>query len=401
MRMGLRLLSVAVRVVGVVACLLGIWESWSFARSDELYWQSTAESTEEAIRLEPDCWECYIQLARLDDKDAEKLLNRSLQLNPFNSDADIDLGLRYEADGDLPRAEKFLLQAFKVDHSYAPRWSLANYYFRRDNIPLFWAWARLAAEMPADDISALFELCWRASPNPKTIEENVVGNNPSVIRQYVDFLISKNHALAAVYPGLRLVRTGSPAADRIRLFNLIGQVIAANDAAGVASLWHELIRQHWVVADSSILNNPEFARDPLPGGLDWNLTAYDGLHSWPGSSGLVTEFTGDEPESCIIAEQIVLLQPGNYSLESSYHTRNIAAGTGIRWELEQIEPNTLLASSPFLSSDTPASFALPFTVGPELRILRLKLVYVRQIGTPRISGTLVVASITLQALPSK
>jgi tetratricopeptide (TPR) repeat protein len=340
-----------------------------------------------------------MQLARLDDKDAEELLSTSLQFNPFNSDADIDLGLRYEADGDFPRAEKLLLQAFAVDHTYAPRWSLANFYFRRNNVALFWTWARRAAEMPSGDMSALFELCWRVSPDPKTIEANIVVSNPSVIRQYVDFLMSKDQAHAAVYPALRLIRSGSPETDRERLFNLTDRVIAANDAASAESLWHELIRQHWIVADSSTPNNPDFARDPLPVKLDWNLPASDGLHSWPGPSGLVTEFTGDEPESCTIAEQAILLQPGKYRLDSSYHTRNIAADTGIRWEIAEIEPDTVLASSPFLSSNTLASFTLPFSVDPDHRLLRLRLVYRRQIGTTRISGTLVVRSVRIQVLP--
>jgi tetratricopeptide (TPR) repeat protein len=399
-KMNIRLLIVGVRLGLASLCFLGIWESWQFLRADELSWEGTADSIRAAIRLEPDSWWYYMQLARLDDKDAEQLLQTSLMHNPYNSDAAIELGLRYEADGDFPRAEKLLLQAFGVDHTYAPRWSLANFYFRRDNLPSFWIWARRAAEMPANDISALFELCWRVSSDPKTIEANIVVDNPSVIRQYVDFLMSKDQVRAAVYPALRLVRSGSSQDDRERLFDLTDRVIEANDAAGADLLWRELIRQHWIVADSSIPNNPEFARAPLPMRFDWNLPGDDGFHSWPGSQGLVTEFTGDEPESLTIAEQAILLPPGNYKLESSYHTRNIAADTGIRWEITWIGSDSLVTSSRFLSSDMPAKCTLPFSVDTDHRLLRLRLVYRRQIGTPRVSGTLVVPSIRIQALPS-
>ena len=398
MRMNQRLFVVGLRALVAGACLLGVWESWKIMRTDQLYWQGTAESIGAAIHLSPDCWSCYLQLARRDDKDAEELLRTSLQLNPYNGDAAIDLGLRYEADGNLGLAEKLLLQAFAVDQTYAPRWSLANFYFRHDHFPSFWAWARRAAEMPDADIGALFELCWRVSPNPGMIEANVITeNNPSVLRQYVDFLMGKDQAQAAVHPVLRLVHYSSPDADRERVFNLTDRVIAANDAPGANALWLELIRQHWVVADSSIPNNPEFARDPLPVNFDWNLSAYDGLHSWPGSSGLVTEFTGDEPESCTIAEEAILVPPGNYKLEFSYHTRNIAANTGIRWEIADVVSDTALVSSPFLSSDTPAKFMLPFSVDPDHRLLRLRLVYHRQIGTSRVSGTLVIPSIRIEA----
>jgi len=395
-----RPLAIGVRVLAVAGCLLGIWESWKLMRSDQLYWQGTAESLRGSIRLEPDCWWCYMQLARLDDKDAEELLQASLRLNPYNSDAAIDLGLRFEADGALGRAEKLLLQAFAVDGTYAPRWTLANFYFRRNNLPAFWNWARQAAQMPTDDIGALFELAWRVTPDPGTIESNIVNDDPSVIRQYVAFLVSKNQAHAALHAGLRLISTGTPDTDRQQLFDLIGQMISSGDASGANSLWHELIRQRWVAADSSFPNNPEFAREPLPVKFDWNLPARNGLHSWPGSSGLVTEFTGDEPEDSLIAEETISLLPGSYRLESTYHTRDIGANTGIQWEILASESGAVIARSRFLSSDSPATATLPFVVSPDQNMLRLRLVYRRQIGTPRVSGMLVVRSIRIEAWPS-
>jgi len=400
MRINRAFFSVGMRAALAAASLLGICESWRNLRSDELYWQGTADSLRAAIRLEPGCWLCYVQLARLDDRNAEELLRTSLRLNPYNSDAAIDLGLRYEADGDFREAEKLLEQAFAVDHTYAPRWSLANFYFRRGNIPSFWTWARKSAEMPDSDIGGLFDLCWRVSRDPTIIEANIVVNNPLVIRQWIDFLISKDKAQAAVHPALRLVHLGSEEMDRDRLFALTDRMVVANDAPSADSLWLELIRQHWIVADSSIPNNPEFAREPLPVKFDWNLSADTGLHSWPGSSGLVTEFTGDEPENCTIAEQAVSLPPGNYRLESSYRTRGIAANTGIRWEVAEAESNAILASSPFMSGDSLTKFALPFSADSNHRLLHLRLAYQRQPGTPRVSGTLVVASVRIQVLPS-
>lgn len=397
---GSRICSLAVRVLVAAACLLGIWESWKMQRSDELFWQDTAESIRAAIRLEPDCWWCYMQLARLDETDAEVLLQASLRLNPFNSDAAIDLGLRYESDRDFHRAEAMLLQAFAVDGTYAPRWSLANFYFRRGNLPAFWTWSRRAAEMPADDIGSLFELCWHASPDPKAIEANVIENDPVVIRQYIHFLIDKDQVAAAVDPALRLVRAGSPDSDQEMLFTLLDRLIAANDAASAETLWQQLIRQHWIAAESSFPNNPAFAREPLPVRFDWKLSIYDnGLHSWPGPSGLVTEFNGQEPENCVIAEQTVALPPGNYKLESAYHTRNIAANTGIHWEIADANSDTVLNNTPSLSSDTPAQISAPFSVGPDRPFVRLRLTYNRELGTTRLSGTLTVQSIRIQAVP--
>ena len=386
-----------VRTLVVCVCLLGIWESWKIARSDALFVQGTAESVRASIRLEPDCWWCYVQLARLDDPAAEQLLQTSLQLNRYNSDAAIDLGLRYESDGEFHRAEELLLQAFEVDRTYVPRWSLANFYFRRDNLPAFWTWVRRATETPAEDIGALFELCWRVSPDPKTIEANIVEGDPNVSRQFILFLINKGQPAAAVNAAYTLIRTSSPDSDQTLLFTLLGSLIHANDPIDASALWNRLIGMHWIVADTSFPNNPQFSRDPLPVDFDWNFPEYNGLHSWPGSSGLETEFTGDEPENCVIAEQTVFLPPGNYKLESSYRTRNIPPDTGIQWLIMEARSDTIVASSVSLSSDTPARVILPFAVKPDEQFLRLRLVYTRTLGASRISGTAVITSVRIQS----
>jgi hypothetical protein len=400
-----RIIALAIRVSVVCACLLGIWESWKFNRSERLYYRGTPESIRAAIRAEPDCWWCYTALAREDDPHAEELLSTSLRLNPYNSDAAIDLGLRYEADGDIQRAESLLHQAFEVDRTYAPRWSLANFYFRRDNLPSFWIWARRATEMPAEDIGALFELCWRASPNAKTIEANINEDNPDVVRQFIMFLIGKDQPTAAVHPALKFVSIVPRESDWLQnsdrrlFFDTVDKLIAVNDAAGANALWRGLIRAHWIVADSSIPNNPLFARDPLPVKFDWTFSSYAGLHSWPGSAGLETEFAGQEPENCTIAEQVVSLPPGNYLLESSYYTRSIAPNTGIRWEISDPKSEMLLANSSPLSSDSSARVRFSFSVKPDLPFLRLQLAYHREPGTTRVTGALVVTSIQIQPAP--
>jgi hypothetical protein len=381
------------------ACCLGIWCSWEFACADYLFHKDTEESVRSAIRLVPDGWEYYMRLAQFDRGHARELLATSLRLNRYDAQADIELGLRYEAEGDFDQAEKLLQDAYEVDHTYLPRWSLANYYFRRDNMPAFWAWARSAAEMPADDIGSLFELCWRVSPDPEKITGTVLNEKPELIHQYVGFLLAKDqlHAVASIAP--RLVRSGGPETDRPLLFSVVNRLVAANDATAANALWHSLIEQHWVVADLSVPNNPNFARDPLPVSFDWSLPEYSGLHSWPGASGLETEFTGSQPQDCTVAEQVVALTPGNYTLAYAYRTSDIPPDTGIRWHIVDAKSNTVLADSPDLSSDTLAHSTLAFSVPPDASLIRLRLAYRRALGTTRISGTLVVTSTQIQVHP--
>jgi hypothetical protein len=394
-----RSVGAALRIAVAAACCLGIWYSLQFAWADYLFRMDTEASVRSAIHVAPDSSEYYMRLALFDRDHARELLTTSRLLDRYNAQADIELGLQYETEGDYVQAEQMLLEAFAVDHTYLPRWSLANYYFRRDNMPEFWAWARSAASMPSDDIGPLFELCWRVAPDPDKVAAALLGDKPEPIRQFLGFLLAKDQLSAVAKIAPRLARFGDSETDRSLLFSVVNRLVAANDAAASSALWHSLVAQHWVVADSTVPNNAAFARDPLPVSFDWSLPEYQGLHSWPGASGLEVEFTGSQPEDCTVAEQALALTPGNYTMAYSYHTKDIPPGTGLRWQVVDAEANMVLAESPDLSSDVPTSSETAFSVPPSAPLLKLRLSYRRTIGTPRISGMLVVLSTQIQAHP--
>jgi len=267
-------------------------------------------------------------------------------------------------------------------------------------MPAFWAWARSAADMPADDIGSLFELCWRASPDPSKITAAILNEKPEMLRQYINFLLAKDRPDVVANVAPHLVRTSSPEVDLGLLFGVVNRLVAVNDGSAANSVWHLLIKQHWVIADLTVPNNADFQREPLPVSFDWSLPEYPGLHSWPGSSGLETEFTGSQPEDCTVAEQAVALTPGNYTMTYSYHTTDIPPATGLRWQIMDAKSNTVLTDSPDLSSDALKHAELAFSVPPGTSLLRLRLAYRRALGTPRISGLLVVLSTEIQAHPS-
>jgi tetratricopeptide (TPR) repeat protein len=389
--------AIACRTIIAGVCLIAIWNCWSLARADYLYRLDTVESLRAAIRLEPDAWRYSMRLAALDDEHAQQLLETAVRLDPYNAEADIELALRLEAAGDYGRAEKLLLTAFSIDRTFMPRWSLVNFYFRRDNMPAFWLWARRAAEMPSDHTEPLFELCWRASPDANEITQRILNNNPALIRQYLGFLVANNQLMAAAGIAHRLAQFGDPRADGPALFSVIGLLLAADDGGDAKALWDTLIERHWVIADQGVPNNPNFARDPLPVAFDWTLHSYEGLHSWPGPGGLETEFSGLQPEDCTVAEQVVVLAPGHYELEYSYRTEDIPPLTGLRWQVMAPGSEVPLAESHDLSSETLNYGKVPFIVPPGSAPIRLRLQYRRALGTTRISGTLILPSTQIHA----
>ncbi len=391
-------LTASIRIAVAVFCCLGIWFSWRAERADLMYREDTIDSLKSAIKLVPDGWQYYMRLAQLDRTHAHELLETALKLNGYNAQAAIELALQDESEGNDSVAEKLLLSAFAVDHTYLPRWSLANFYFRRDNMPAFWIWAKKAADMPTEDMGPLFELCWHVTPDAEEIAKAVLNDDPGLMRQYLSFLMDKDQmaALATVAP--RLVRVGNPETDRAFLLGSVSRLVTANDASGASAVWKSMVEQHWVAADPTLPNNGDFNREPLPVPFDWTLPEYSGLHSWPGSSGLETELSGEEPENCIIAEQYLALAPGSGAVsELLYRTTGIAPGTGIRWQVLDAKTGNVMAESEALSSDAQTPTNWTFAIPDSVSLQRLRLAYQRELGTPRISGTLLVISTRIQA----
>jgi hypothetical protein len=388
--------TITLRLAVLAACCLGIWSSFKLAKAGHLFQKDTDQSIRSAIGLVPDGWPYYMRLAQFDQARAMELLKTSLRINPYDAQANIELGLQYEADGDFSQAEKQLLGAYDVDHTWMPRWSLASYYFRRGNLSEFWAWARSAAAMPSDDIGALLELCWRVAPDPETVSAAIMNDKPEFLRQYTNFLIAKGQPRASAQVASHLLQAGDPVSDLPVLLPLVDRLIAAGDHADAVALWHLLEVRNWVTADSTVPNNGSFLRTPLQVGFDWSIPEYPGLHSWPGPSGLETEFTGSEPENCVIAEQAVVLRPGNYAMTFGYRTSDIPEGTGVRWQIFDPRSQRVLAESGDLSSAKIKRSEVSFSL-PEASLVVLRLRYQRTLGTVRISGMLNMQSVQIQA----
>lgn len=390
------ILATSLRLIIVAASCWGIWLSWRLSRADFLFHQDTETSIRQAISVAPDAWAYYMRLAEFDPVHAQQLLTTAVHLNPYDAQAEIELGLQEEALGEFGKSEQSFKRAFAVDHTYLPRWSLASFYFRRGNTAAFWTWARSAAEMPSDNMGALFELCWRVSPDATEITRQIVNDNPKLLRQYLDFLLSRNQASSAAEIAIRLIRYGDPNTDLPQMFSAINQLLTLKDGNPAKATWTALVAKRWVVADRELPNNPNFARDPLPVQFDWTLPSNSGVESVPGPSGLETEFSGLESDQCEIAEQAVVLVPGDYELNFSYRTQGIAPGTGVQWQIVGEDSTKPLAESSDLSSESLARAKMRFSIPPGTSLVHLRLIYQRALGTTPISGTLVISSVQIQ-----
>jgi hypothetical protein len=247
-------------------------------------------------------------------------------------------------------------------------------------------------------MGALFELCWRVSPDPERISAAILNEKPEMIRQYIGFLLAKDQLQAVANVAPHLVNSGDPETDLPLMFSVVNRLVATSDGDSANALWHQLIRQGWVEADNTWPNNAGFARKPLPVSFDWSIPVYPGLRSLSGPLGLETEFTGTQPEECNVAEQAVALKPGKYSMNYAYQTSDIPPDTGLEWQVIDAKSNSVLARSADLSSDELKYLAMGFSVPSGSSMVLLRLAYHRVLGTPRISGTLTVRSTQIQVV---
>ena len=137
-------------VVALLAIVLAGAYSIRLAMADAAFRKHTPEAVARALEILPDR-ASYLLLRALqmdyDGADSTALLERAARVNPVSSAPRIRLGLAAETRGDFPGAEKWLLDAARVDRQFEPRWTLANFYFRRERAGLFWKWMRGARSL--------------------------------------------------------------------------------------------------------------------------------------------------------------------------------------------------------------------------------------------------------------
>ena len=359
----------------------------------------TANALRAAIAVLPSDSKSYVRLVQLDRENAEPLLEKALALNPYDASVSIELGLLKEAQGDYATAERMLVRAAQVDHTYLPEWTLLNFYARHDNSEGFWKAAHLAGQMRPTQPAGLYQMCWRMSPNAQLIGQSVVPDDYTMVRVWILFLLDQKELEQAGIQGARLVKL-SPRNDA-RSTEILYETLDAqinNGQLSVAhALWDEMEKQQWIPAYNTFIYNSAFQTPFLQHGFGWKELSCDGVmvDLQPGN-GLHIEFSGEQPEQCGLVENTVALKAGTYKFHYQIETDNVRPDTGVHWRIFNAAAlNELLAQS----SDLPSAAKpddLAVTVPDGSQGVRLSLDYHRTVGTSRIHGSVTIKSVQLE-----
>ena len=363
-------------ISAALALITASWFSILLARADAAFRRQTPESVNHAAALLPRNAE-YLSLQALQLEyaglDATPLLEHVANLTPLASAPRIRLGLAAELHGDFDSAERWLLDAAKVDHQFEPRWTLANYYFRRNNADEFWKWIRAALQVSYGDRSPAFDLLWQMSTDPQEIFAKAISGNHETAEAYLVYLLAERRLAAAVPVALELA---SDPNDRQMVLSLCDALIDARDGISARALWRAI----GYPQPSGVING-DFQSPGVGHGFDWRMFDAAGVTHISLETPLAhrIELTGRQPESCALLRQTVALEPHTrYVLRWESRTRNVAAPSGFQWHIESqhalVEP-----------SDDWRRGELSFESASDLSALGFE--YERPSGEPRVQGS--------------
>lgn len=398
-------LALAAALLAVFA-LTGAW-TVRMAIADHHFRRETLTGTQAALRLEPDSAEYYDRLAALiqDTNPAASTaaLERAVALNPWDSQALVELGLRAEASGDLVAAERDLLRAASVDKLYLPKWSLANYYFRRGATDKFWLWARAATQMAYDNLTPLFTLCWKVTEDGALIERKLDLHKAGLQANYLAYLTSQNRFQPIPRAAAQLLAWNREA-DTPVLLAACDRLIADDHAEEAMGIWNKLSELRRIPYPTLApragrsLTDGDFTMEPTSQGFDWRLPDVGGVTTLLDErpACLRVSFSGRQPENCDVLSQIVPIMAGaGYELRFLYRTTGIEPETGLRWRLMDLYGSKILAQGENLASESERDSKFTFK-GPSCSgLARLTLSYQRALGTTRIEGSLLVRKLRL------
>jgi hypothetical protein len=359
------------RIAGTAAlAALGfaVWFSIVLARADSFF---RSEKVQRAMEIAPRNTE-YLALRALeldyDGVDSGALTRKIAALNPYASAPRIRLGLAAEVSGDSVSAERWLLDAARVDQQFEPRWTLANFYFRAGKTDEFWTWMRAALEVSYGDRTPAYSLCWLASNDAEEILRRGIPDRHEVVGSYLVYLLQRP-VLTSVEEVARRLASYHEAADLPLLWGACDQLLAAGDPAAV---------EVWVLTGQTApsgLFNGDFATVPVNHGFDWRLIESHGVTHVNGNR---VSLSGQQGEACTLLQETLSLAAGKrYRFHWEARTVGIKSPSGLEWRVAgQLVP--LLPSEDWTTGE--------LTIRAEGRFPVLELAYQRPVGESRAEG---------------
>lgn len=396
-----------VRCLFVLAALVAAYYSALFARASFLFHQETLPSALEAVKLVPYNGAYVARLSSWQPDRKIALLHRAVELNPFDVDSWIQLGLIAEMEQhDIPSAESYYLQAWQVDRMFLPRWTLTNFYFRRQASAKFFHWAEATLEITPYPADPVFTQMWLMSQDPGQIAA-YLPNRAGILLQYASFL-ANTHQFGAVAPIVRRLVAAVGARNPVdygrddQIGPTEDRLLAAGDLSAALDIWRSMKQGNWVELPAPSrahpLNNGDFQVPFFRHGFDWTPIPPIGVvvDQFPAEKSVRITFSGTQPEHCVLLQQYVPLDPSrSYHLHWQAESREIQSPSGLAWHLSPI-PNKKQAAPAATDLLNSSEQMWDFTPPANASLYLLTLEYTRPLGSVRATGDVTLRRVSLE-----
>jgi hypothetical protein len=397
----------AFRYAFVATAIVAAYYSTLFARASFLSQQKTAAAVQAAVELVPYNGYYVAALAGWQPDKKIALLHCAVELNPFDAQSWIQLGLAAEMEQhDIASAERYYLQAWRVNHMFLPRWTLTNFYFRQNKPAEFFHWAQatlLITPYPADPV---FAQMWRMNQDPSEVAGHIP-NRPGILLQYASFLANA-HRYATVPPIVRRLVTAPGSqnpADYGRddqIAPTLDRIVAAGDLASALDIWKSMSDAKWielpVPTSAHPLSNGDFQMPFFRHGFDWTPISSPGVTSEQSlaAKDVRITFSGAEAEHVALLQQYIPLDPNcHYRFEWQAESNGIESPSGLAWHLYPVPNDTdaSLSAGDLLAS---APSTWDFTSPANASLCLLTLDYTRPLGVTRANGDVTLRSVSME-----
>jgi hypothetical protein len=396
-----------VSILTLCGLLALAWYSVLLARADISSRENTPAALRTAVRLVPANAAFHALLAEhleATGENPDEELEIATSLSPYESRYWIRRGFRAEVERKYQDSERYLLEAYRVDRGFDPRWALMNYYFRSARPPEFWKSTREALDMSYGDLAPIFRLCLAASDDPSTTQR-ILPLRREILFAFFVYLIEHDRAEAAAVLAAELASGAQPSEVPV-LLDYSGRQMGHNDASSL-TVWNALCRRRLLPFvelapdQGKIVTNSDFAAAPLQKGFDWKYGTEPGVAVGPmdAAQGVSIEVTGKQADSIRLLEQEIPLTPGKqYVIHYEYRLIGNAGDSGVHWGIQGPKPDDpagkdSLAISSVLSARDWDNGQMMFSAGQH-DSASLVLEYRRALGTIRWKGTVQIRRVT-------
>lgn len=401
-------------LIVAAALLLGLWLSFFSVHSAIARYgadRETLQGAASAVRWEPgnpDYW--YIvgryqqyNLEQPDAKSAEQSYKKAIALNPYATDAWLDLGTAYELDGDADKAREAYIQAQKTYPASADvSWRYGNFLLRQGELPQAYAELRRAIAADPHRAAAAFSRAYRSNPNIDELLAKLLPREQSVYVDVIQEALSSQQLAVAKTVWVQLIQL-HPQLDIRDVDRFVGQLLMAQDFSDARRVWDQgtatMQLPPLLQLQSSVVWDPSFETDLNGYSFSWHYPSLtDGIsigldrtEKLSGKQSLRLSFDGRHDPNLDVAYILAIVQPSTtYRFSGWIKTKNLTSDKGIQFRLRSIDsPNSPSVITNQVLGTQPWAFVdQTWTAGPDTH--RLQICVTREASTnpdERISGS--------------